>query len=236
MLRVCVYPRERDFENFDEGGEADARPSSSQIQARRAACRCGLVCFVRCLSEDKEQPAGTCAAAVFLAGLAPPRVAGRDAVPWLAPQPHDHVVAQAPRHNHTDPHPHTKWPASRRCRSCSRACLGGPLGAAPCPARVPPPMPPPNSTSPPQVGGCAAWLTTFLSLFRCWVQASARGRQPLLARPRSRGEGHWERQARESPHNLRLAPSFVAAKMAAKYGDYAQDSEFQQKKGWFGRK
>lgn len=35
VLRVCVYPRERDFENFDEGGEADARPSSSQIQMQK---------------------------------------------------------------------------------------------------------------------------------------------------------------------------------------------------------
>jgi hypothetical protein len=41
VLRVCVYPRERDFENFEEGGEGTKAASSSQIQAGGGALQPG---------------------------------------------------------------------------------------------------------------------------------------------------------------------------------------------------
>jgi hypothetical protein len=35
VLRLCVYTRERDFENLEEGEGQAQRPSSSQIQVRK---------------------------------------------------------------------------------------------------------------------------------------------------------------------------------------------------------
>lgn len=39
VLRLCIYPRESEFEAFEEsGGEGGARPSEAQIQVSKGQC------------------------------------------------------------------------------------------------------------------------------------------------------------------------------------------------------
>lgn len=35
VLRLCIYPRDRDFESFEEGGENNQQPDKGQVQVRR---------------------------------------------------------------------------------------------------------------------------------------------------------------------------------------------------------
>ena len=39
VLRLCIYPRESEFEAFEEsGGEGGARPSEAQVQVSKGQC------------------------------------------------------------------------------------------------------------------------------------------------------------------------------------------------------
>ena len=44
VLRLCIYPRDSEYESYEDGGEGGARPSESQIQVGAGRRAGGVGC------------------------------------------------------------------------------------------------------------------------------------------------------------------------------------------------
>ena len=106
VLRLCIYPKERDFENFQEGeqGGGEGRPANSQIQVGREWEGGGGSSGQRL--QGRQEQGGLLLLPVHAQLCIPPCISGSQPPPAYLPAACCAPIPPCP---------------PRRCRSCSRA-------------------------------------------------------------------------------------------------------------------